>query len=169
MITAHLPSGIVLGKLLPQKSWVFPAAVLGAVLPDFDLFWFYFIDDSAFHHHKYWVHAPAFWAAIAIVVLPLVSRFARELLPTAVAFFAGLFLHICLDSVAGDIMWAWPLSDQLYHLVTVTARYEHWILNFVLHPVFLLEIAIWIWAIFLVVRTSQCPPASTCLKKSSSL
>lgn len=150
MITAHLPSGIVLGKLLPKHPWVFSAAILGAVLPDFDLIWFYFVDDRAFHHHKYWVHAPAFWAVIALITLPAVNMFARRVFSVLIAFFLGLFVHICLDSIAGDIMWAWPFSDKLYHLVSVSARYDNWILNFVLHPVFLLEISIWCWAFALI-------------------
>ncbi|KAG1647501.1 Bicyclomycin resistance protein [Nymphon striatum] len=34
------------------------AAIFGAILPDLDLIWFYFVDRGAFHHHLYWVHVP---------------------------------------------------------------------------------------------------------------
>ncbi|MDA9207846.1 metal-dependent hydrolase [Octadecabacter sp.] len=149
MITAHLPSGYVVGRLWAKAPLVLPAAVLGGILPDFDMIWFYLIDDRAFHHHRYWVHIPAFWAAIAVIALPLVTVCARHYLTAACAFFAALLTHVCLDTIAGDIMWHWPWSTKFTHLVTIPARYESWVLNFVLHPVFVLELLIWAAAIFL--------------------
>ncbi|MEO1285779.1 MAG: metal-dependent hydrolase, partial [Pseudomonadota bacterium] len=53
------------------------------------------------------------------------------------------------DSVAGGVKWLWPFSNEFFQLVTVPAAQSHWILNFVLHPVFFLEIAIWATALFL--------------------
>ncbi len=153
MITAHAPSGYVLGRLWPAAPLVLPAAFLGGGLPDFDLIWFYFIDDRAFHHHRYWVHAPGFWALFACVCLPMVALWARRFLSAALAFFAALLLHICLDTIAGDIMWRWPASNELYYLVTVPARHGHWILNFVLHWVFALEVMIWALALWLWRRS----------------
>ncbi|RUS60399.1 metal-dependent hydrolase [Pseudorhodobacter sp. E13] len=146
MILAHLPSGYLLGKGLararPAAAWVLPATMLGAVLPDFDLFWFYLIDDRAFHHHRYWVHIPAFWAAVAAITLPLVAFLTPRALIAVLGFFAGLMLHLLLDTFAGDILLAWPWSDRFFHLITVPAAQSHWLLNFILHPVFLLELAI---------------------------
>lgn len=149
MITAHLPSGYVLGRALPSALWMIPAALIGAILPDIDLLWFYLVDDRSIHHHRYWVHVPAFWAALAVVILPLTPRTYR---PAAGGFFLALILHICLDSIAGDIMWHWPFDDRFTHLVTVPAIYDNWILNFFLHPVFALEIVIWAMAIVLWVK-----------------
>ena len=152
MITAHLPSGYVLGRLWPAAPLVLPAALIGGILPDFDMIWFYLIDDRAFHHHHYWVHVPAFWAMIAAIVLPLVTFFARRYLPAATAFFAALLLHICLDTIAGDIMWHWPFTTQFTHLVTIPARWDNWMLNFILHWVFALELVIWALAALLFLR-----------------
>ena len=160
MITAHLPAGYVLGKSLPQARFVLPAALIGAGLPDLDLIWFYLIDDRAFHHHHYWVHIPGFWLAVAAVVLPLVAILNRMLLPAAIAFFLSLFLHICLDAIAGGVAWAWPFSDQLIYLVAVPDRFGQWVTNFILHPVFILEIAIWATAITLRLRGRQRPAES---------
>ena len=149
MITAHLPSGYILGRVWPKPApWVLPAAVIGGILPDFDMFWFYLVDDRAFHHHRYWVHIPAFWAMVAAVVLPVVMLFARRFLMAAVVFFAALLLHICLDTISGDILWHWPFSDHFTHLVTIPATHDTWVLNFVLHWVFALELAIWGVALF---------------------
>lgn len=152
MITAHAPAGYILSRLWPKAQFTAAAAFIGAVLPDIDLIWFYLIDNRAIHHHRYWVHAPGFWALIALPALPLIARFARPYLPAAFAFFAGLFVHLCLDTIAGDIMWHWPFSDAFTHLITVTPRYENWILNFILHPVFILELLIWAAALWIGKR-----------------
>ena len=152
MITAHSPSGYVLGRLWPAAPLVLPAALIGAVLPDFDLIWFYLVDDRAVHHHRYWVHVPAFWAMVAGISLPLVALLARRYLLAAAAFFAALILHVSLDTISGDIMWRWPWSDQFTHLVTIPARWDNWVLNFVLHWVFALELVIWALAIVLYRR-----------------
>ena len=149
MITAHLPSGYITGRALAPSGPMLWAAILGGILPDLDLIWFYLIDGLAFHHHHYWVHIPGFWAFVALVTLPALAILRRAWLPAALAFFAGLTVHLLLDSIAGDIKWLWPLSDQFLHLVDVPARQSHWILNFILHPVFLAELAIWATALWL--------------------
>lgn len=146
MLIAHLPSGYVLGRALKLRGPLLAATVFGAIAPDLDMFWFYLIDDGRVHHHRYWTHIPAVWALIGIAALALPKRF-RQL---AFAFLAGVALHIVLDSLAGDIMWAWPFSDKLYSLVEVTARHDHWIKNFVLHWVFIVELTIVLTALVLL-------------------
>ncbi|WP_368183531.1 metal-dependent hydrolase [Aestuariibius sp. HNIBRBA575] len=157
MITAHLPSGYVLGKLLPVSKWGFYAAVLGGILPDFDIIWFYFIDDRAFHHHRYWVHIPAFWGMIMTVVVPTLYLMNRAFLTIALCFFAAIYLHLILDTLSGDILWGWPFSDQFFKFILVPAHYDHWVLNFILHPVFVAEIAIWVIAASLYIRSRNDP------------
>lgn len=142
MLTAHLPSGYVLahgfGK---QAPWVLPIALIGAVLPDVDLVFFYFVDDRAIHHHRYWVHVPAFWAAVAVVSLPVLAWL--EQFRLGLVFFAALFLHMLLDTIGGGIMWAAPFDTKLYSLVSVPPTQAHWIASFILHWTFLLELVIW--------------------------
>ena len=148
MITAHLPAGYLTGRALAAGGPVLAAAVLGGVFPDLDLIWFYLVDNRAFHHHHYRVHVPAFWLAVAAVTLPALRVLQRAWLPPALAFLAAIAVHLVLDTLAGDIKWLWPFSDSFHHLVTVPARHGHWVLNFVLHPVFLAEIAIWATALW---------------------
>ncbi|MEM6587144.1 MAG: metal-dependent hydrolase [Pseudomonadota bacterium] len=155
MITAHLPAGYLTGRAFAIAGPTLWAAVLGGILPDFDLIWFYLIDDRAFHHHHYLVHVPAFWAAIALVVFPLIRVFQPRWTWPAIAFFAALFVHICLDAIAGGIKWFWPFSNELFYIVTVEAVQRHWLLNFIIHPIFLLEIAIWIAAFVVWHRTRR--------------
>lgn len=149
MITAHLPSGYILGRTVPVAPLVLPAAVLGGVFPDFDMIWFYLIDDRAIHHHRYWVHIPTFWVPIALLSLPLVTILARRFLPAACVFFAAIFLHICLDTLVGGILWQWPWSNELISLTDVPARWDNWVLNFILHWTFGFELLIWTLALWL--------------------
>ncbi|MGK7754086.1 MULTISPECIES: metal-dependent hydrolase [unclassified Roseovarius] len=154
MITAHLPAGYVTGRAFARSGPVLWAAMLGGVLPDLDLIWFYLIDGRAFHHHHYWVHIPAFWVASAFIVLPLATWRGTQWVRPALAFFAAILVHLLLDTVAGGIKWLWPVRDRFFHLVTVPAAHAHWILNFILHPVFLAELAIWAAALLILLRRS---------------
>jgi hypothetical protein len=144
MLTAHLPSGYVLARGARRNiPWLLPAALIGAVLPDLDMIWFHLVDQRSIHHHRYWVHIPFFWMVVAAIVLPGLTLVDRRWLATGMVFFTAIFLHLLLDSIGGGIMWAAPFSDHLYALVTVPATQAHWVLSFVLHWTFLLEIAVW--------------------------
>lgn len=154
MLTAHLPSGYVLARCLPKGiPALMPAALIGAVLPDIDMIWFHFVDDRAFHHHRYWVHVPFFWLVVASVALPLAWWLGW--LRTAFVFFAAILMHLILDSIGGGIMWAAPVSDHLFALVTVPPTYGHWVASFILHWTFLAELGVWGAAILLWVRRRQ--------------
>jgi hypothetical protein len=151
MLTDHLPSGYVLSRLWPKADRrIVVAALVGAVLPDLDMIWFWFVDDGAWHHHFYWPHLPHIWALAAMVTLPLLWR-SRWLRP-ALAFFVAILVHLLLDSISGGIAWAAPRDMTLWSLVTVPATYSHWIISFVLHWTFLLELVVWTAAIALWVR-----------------
>jgi inner membrane protein len=148
MLTAHLPSGYVLARGFGVRGGrAMGAALLGAVFPDFDMIAFHLIDDRAIHHHRYWFHIPLFWVAVATVTLSLVWRTTWRL--PGMLFFAGVFLHLLLDTIAGGIMWGAPVSDHLFTFVTVPPVYGNWVTNFVFHWTFLLEIAVWIAAMVL--------------------
>lgn len=154
MLTAHLPSGFIAGRLAARR-WSIPAAMpvalTAAILPDFDMIWFYLVDHRAVHHHRYWVHIPVFWVALAVISLPLLHR--SRWWPTALLFFAVIFLHLLLDTIGGGILWGAPFSDHLFSLITVPPAYGHWIISFLLHLSFLLELVIWAWALWLWRRT----------------
>lgn len=154
MITAHLPSGYLLARGAGWRGPVMVAALVGAVWPDLDLLFFYVVDDRAFHHHRYWVHAPAF--AIAVTLLLTLSHWRWPAgFALLLAFSCGWGLHILLDSVAGDIMWLWPHSTQLFALFTVPATQANWVLSFLLHWTFLAELVIWAAALTLLYRRRQ--------------
>jgi hypothetical protein len=156
MLTAHLPSGYVLGRLLPKTiAHAMPVALVGAVVPDLDMIWFHLVDNGAIHHHRYWVHVPAFWIVTAAVALPLAWRFGR--LGAALVFFAAILMHLLLDTISGGILWGAPFSDHLFALVTVPADYSHWIISFVLHWTFAAELVV--WAVALILWLTRHRPA----------
>lgn len=148
MITAHLPAGFLLSRAADWRGAALVAALVGATFPDLDLIAFYLIDDRAIHHHRYWVHAPAFALGVSALLIALTRAS-----PVAIAFGAGWCLHILLDAPVGGVMWLWPLSDELFHFVSVPATQSHWVLSFVFHWSFLAELAIWSAAVFVLIRS----------------
>jgi inner membrane protein len=148
MLTAHLPSGYILARMSRHRArYLMPAALIGAVLPDLDMLWFHLVDQGAVHHHRYWPHIPLIWLGIAVVSLPILRYFG--LLAPGLVFFAAILLHMVLDTIAGGILWGYPINDTLFSLTVVPATYSHWITSFILHWTFLPEIAVWVWAIWL--------------------
>lgn len=151
MILAHLPSGYLVARGFGARSGiVVTAALIGSVLPDFDLIWFYWIDDRAFHHHRYWVHIPGFWLLVAAVFLSVTRALRPAFVLPACAFFAAIGVHMVLDSVGGGIMWLWPFDQRLFSLVEVPASQSHWVLSFLLHWTVLAELmligtALYLW------------------------
>ena len=152
MLTAHLPSGYILGKT-PAAAGLMPVALIGAVLPDFDMIFFYFVDDRAMHHHYYWVHLPVFWLCVAAIALPLAAWMGY--LRAVLVFFVAILMHLLLDTISGGVAWGLPQDDRLFSLVTVPATHSNWILSFMLHWTFLLELMVWFVAAILYWRQFQ--------------
>lgn len=171
MIIGHIPAGYLMSRLLPRISVavralkqkpVIWAALVGSVFPDFDLLYFYLLDERQHHHHTYWTHLPIFW----IVVLPLALLVLRAVRKTTayaltLVFGCNVLLHLVLDSIVGHIWWLYPVVDQPYSLATVPAVYKPWWMNFILHRSFLLEIGLLATAVFLYVRERSATRAST--------
>ena len=152
MFIAHIPSGYLLGRGAGVGGAAMAAVRLGSVAPDFDMLWFHLVDHGRVHHHDYYSHIPGFWLLVALPVLALLRWRRRPWGMIAAMFFAGVFLHLVLDTLVGGIMWLWPVSDHLYSLAVVPARYDHWVISFVLHWSFLAETAITLLAAWVLWR-----------------
>jgi inner membrane protein len=117
----------------------------------FDLFYFYPVDHRPIHHHRYFSHWPIVWLGLAALFHAGWRLFEREKLRAwafgGTLFAVAGFLHIILDTLVGDIGWFALFVDKPYALFTVQPRFSPWWLNFLLHPSFTAEIAIWLWAI----------------------
>ncbi|KMW60503.1 membrane protein [Candidatus Rhodobacter oscarellae] len=149
MIIGHLPSTYLAFRFLTPKSWprsFVLGGVIGGVVPDIDMLWFFTIGAQQVHHHNYLTHRPALW--VGLLIAALLFGWSRGRMPALVIGLAlGAVLHVVLDSVAGNIAWAWPLSDHAHPLVVVEATHSHWILSFINHPYFQVEIAVTLIAI----------------------
>ena len=163
MIIAHLPAGYISAKLLLKyfagagvsvQTFIF-FGILGAVFPDFDMFYFYLIDNRQHHHHTYWPHYPMLWLVL-LAIASLWFRFSKERINALLLliFSIGGFVHMLLDAIVGDVWWFAPLVDKSFVLFAVPAIYETWWLNFIFHWSFVLEIAIFIWFIVLLRKKS---------------
>jgi inner membrane protein len=159
MFIGHLPAGYMTARLLLRRAGVrglagarfLWAGAIGAIAPDFDLAYFYLVDDRQHHHHAYVTHFPAMWLA-AMLVCACWWRWgrARAWASLAGVFAVGGFTHMLLDSIVGDIAWLAPFSDQRFALFEVPGTFKPWWLNFVLHWSFALELvlvasAVYIW------------------------
>jgi hypothetical protein len=147
MLIAHLPSGYLLGafaqrRVPAQASAIMAAAIFGSLAPDFDMLYFHLIDGRRTHHHDYITHWPLFWLAAGLVLAAAALIFRRHWLPLALVFSAGTMLHMAMDTVAAPIRWLAPFSEVTMELVAIPKIHPNWIVSFVLHWTFLLEIAI---------------------------
>jgi len=163
MLIAHLPSGYILGRFAQKRRRGTPgimiAAPVGSVIPDIDMLYFHFVDGGRTHHHAYFTHWPLFWAATGLLALVLAKWRAPQHLAMVGAFFAAAMMHMVLDTVASPILWLMPFDPQKFEFVTVPATYRSWVMSFVLHWTFGLELLICAWALALGIRRSQ-PDAS---------
>jgi inner membrane protein len=155
MFLAHLPAGYLMARRLAPRLTRDPSqarrltaiCLVASVLPDIDLIYFYLIDGRQTLHHDYWTHIPSFWLLATGAAVAL-FRIARTPVPWAAvaALLAGVILHLALDTVTGGIAWLYPYDTGRAALIDVPARFDWWVLNFVLHWSFVLEIAILAWA-----------------------
>jgi inner membrane protein len=145
MIIGHLPAGYLLTRRLDPRlvGW----GLLGSVLPDFDLFYFYLVDGRSRSHHAYWPHLPAYWLAAALLLAllaPLLRR--RAWLAVPAVLVANSLVHLALDTIAGGIRWLYPWSLDYVRLTVVPARFDWWLMSFIFHWTFLLDLALCAWA-----------------------
>jgi inner membrane protein len=154
----HLPAGYLaslpfVDRAPPElRRRAMMTGLVGSVLPDLDLLWFYLVDHRRHVHHAYLPHLPAAWlATLAVTALPAWLSGARGrtwLLPGV--FAANVMLHLGLDTIVGGVEWLWPWSDHELVLVEVPPLHQPWFLNFLLHWTFALElvlavVAVWVF------------------------
>ena len=100
MFIGHLPAGYLitctLVKRLPliarHARWAMVIGLVGAIAPDFDLFWCYLVDNGQRHHHLYPSHWPLLWFALLAATL-VWAAIAKNKLP------AWLGVVFCLNGI----------------------------------------------------------------------
>ena len=90
------------------------------------------------------MHTPFFWLVICvgIVALALILPSRRQLfINLSLAVLIGAMTHLALDAVFVGVKLLYPLSVEYFRFrPPISWRYDNWIINYVLHPIFLTEI-----------------------------
>ncbi len=172
MFIAHLPAGYILAKHLKKKNnfrnkSILQVTLFGSIFPDLDLVYFYLIDNRQTLHHDYWIHTPFYWFVIYLMSISLAKLLKlKKYSPFITAFHLGIFLHLILDTYVGKINWFFPFSKQSFAIFEVPERYDSWILNFVLHWSFILELAILVYALIIFFNLKN-PTTKTIFDQTS--
>jgi inner membrane protein len=151
MLIAHLPAGYLAYKtseiLSPtlrntQKSKLI-GILTGSLLPDLDVIWFYVVSDRRDVHHSYLAHTPIFWIGILLLFLFIAKiRNKNDLKIFSISMCVGAILHLALDSIARQIRWLYPLTNSAIQLVEIPPTHSWWVISFITHWTFLLEVAL---------------------------
>ena len=161
MIIAHLPGGYIIGRLLEKiessairQKRIMQVALIGSVLPDLDMLYFYWVNRTS-DHHLFVSHIPAYYCALLpLVILGRVFSSFRYVGNLALTLWVSLMLHAVLDTVVSGILWTFPfveaVEENLIHIVDKDAiprivdpykvyvelfgmKLEGWVLNVLLH------------------------------------
>ena len=160
MFIAHLPAGFLLTRrfLKSERDNVhyikfLLVGLVASIAPDFDLFYFYLIDDRQHPHHSYWTHIPIYWIGLyALLVYPLYRFFGRLAVKLLSLFlFCGL-LHMTLDSIASGIKWLYPFNTDYHGIWRTPPPHHWWVANYLFHWTFILELLITATAAFTFFR-----------------
>lgn len=159
MFIAHLPAGYLLTKNLQKRfeidRYLF-AGLIGSIFPDFDIPYFFLVDHQQTPHHSYWIHLPFYWMLIPLISLTfLFLSKKKEYLTITIIFLSNVMLHLILDTVVGKIEWLYPLSTKSFAFFEVPSVYHFWFYNFLFHWTFLFEIAIIVWALFVLLKSKN--------------
>jgi membrane-bound metal-dependent hydrolase YbcI (DUF457 family) len=100
----------------------------------------------ASEHRASILHTPLFAVAVGIAILALPHR-DRWLWATVGC--TAVMVHLLLDSlsIGPGVMWLYPWSDTFYGINLANTRYgtdwgDQWLRRYILHPLFLIEVAI---------------------------
>jgi len=172
MLIGHLPAGYIISRLLyprllstgaPFRTFL-SVGLLGSIAPDFDMLYFHFFDHRLHNHHTYWSHFPSVWLPVLVCSF-VVFRIRRSALAATILIFTiNGFAHLLLDSIVGDIAWLAPWHSSFYSLAHVPATHAIWWMNYVLHWSFCCEIALIVWAFWLLRKT---PHASSSFQRGA--
>ena len=169
MMIGHLPGSYV-SMTLTEKWWrrgltpqegsfVYACGILAGVAPDVDVLF-----AGLAEHRGSIVHTPFFWMVCAAGVALLAILFRqrkRLLLRLSMAILMGAATHFVLDAVFVGVKILYPLSNEYFRMrPPISLRYDNWIINYLLHPIFLTEIYVCVGAAMLwrYRRAEPAPP-----------
>lgn len=136
---------------------LYPIAVLAANAPDLDVL---FVGLKMKRNHRLNImHFPAMW----VLVLGLAYLFLDITAHTAIFFYftvvaLGVFSHFLLDTFDSNtgILWLAPVSKKAYCFLrrnaVIPATFREHVKSYVHHPVMLAESAVWLIALYVLVK-----------------
>lgn len=173
MLIAHFPAGYLCTRVLLQSRRdripasdyriYFCAGLLGSVLPDVDILYYYlryYIAGQWYPgHHAYWSHTPFYWLIIFTVLIVSSLAFKRQRFLFAL-YIGGmnLLLHFWLDSFAGRIKWLYPISNKAFGIFTIPRHYQWWVWDYAFHWTFGIELAIVVVCLYVVINDIRYSP-----------
>ena len=111
----------------------------------------------ASEHRASLLHTPLFAVAVGLVTLALPLRDRRL---WATVAFAAVMTHLLLDSlsIGSGVMWLHPWRDTFYGINLANNYYgtdwgDQWLRRYLLHPLFLIEIALLAAAVVVAGRS----------------
>ncbi|HEX3020718.1 MAG TPA: metal-dependent hydrolase [Chitinispirillaceae bacterium] len=171
MLIAHAPAGYLLTRLLSRtlfKNKIIPkrsdrlyqqlmfAGIIGAILPDFDFFYHFFMDPNKISHHSYISHMPVFWFSLMCILILTGNILKNNKISTiSVILCSSAMLHLVCDTITGKIYWLYPLSSRGFNLFAVSDIHIWWVHNYMYHWTFLIEIAIVACAMVIFLRVKE--------------
>lgn len=163
MLIAHASAGYIVtksfNKIKKDNISYLKYGLIFSILPDLDLLYFYLIDNKNTLHHFYFPHIPAF-LLLGCLLIPVLKqlKITSKIINIYSLFLINWFVHLVLDTITGGINWLFPFSERLFFLIQIPAKYPHWILSFIFHWSFLIEIGIIIWSIILFLKGNRTYP-----------
>jgi inner membrane protein len=163
MFVAHMPAGFLLSRYLLREERneahyikFLIIGLIASIAPDFDLAYFYLIDNRQHPHHSYWSHIPFFWIAIyAALFIPCYKVLGKKAITLiSMVLLCGL-LHMVLDSIASGIKWLYPLDTSYYGFWRIPSVHDWWVANYLFHWTFLFELVISIVAMVVFYRDRE--------------
>jgi inner membrane protein len=160
MLIAHAPAGYIVhrtfNKVRNEPISFLKYGLFFSLWPDLDLIYFYFIDKKSTFHHLYFTHLPIVLLGCFLLVIPLKHLKAFQKIKSYYyLFLVQWFIHLILDTFTGGIAWLYPLNNEVFTLITVPEVYFHWIISFVLHWSFMIELVIVFVAVRLAVKIKR--------------
>ena len=135
--------------------------LLGSILPDFDLLYFFLADNRQHGHHGYWTHIPYYWTTLYLFSFSYCKMVhAGRLIVTGLSIlYFNIMLHLVLDTLVGGIYWLYPINQSYLYLVNIQPQFQWWVWNFVLHWTFAVELLITASAVYTmaVIKNNKYP------------
>ncbi len=159
-----------------QKKKIMQVALIGSILPDLDMLYWFWVN-GAVDHHLFYTHIPAFYCILVpIFVLCKLSKSSRFIGNLILTLWIALMSHAVLDTVVSGILWTFPFTGideaNLIHLVDkdnipnvvnpyhvyvdiIGIKLEGWVVNLMVHWSGLIEYLLCGIALTLYVKRNR--------------